>query len=118
MEFTAVVVSAYLPSREPMNLGVLVLDEGTDRLHFRFRTDFAGIADPADLEVLQGMPELIESMAVEMGAMGVLQFLEDRASNTIRLGDRVTIHANDASEAVERAFAKHVADQRSGVSSL
>lgn len=109
MEFTVVVVSAYLPSREPMNLGVLVLDEGTDRLHLRFRTDLAGIGDPLDLEVIQGMPALIESMAVEMGAMGVLLFLEDRASNTIRLGDRVAIHANDAAEAVERAFAEQVA---------
>jgi hypothetical protein len=36
MEYTAVLVAAHLSGREPINLGVLVLDEGTDRLHLRF----------------------------------------------------------------------------------
>ena len=109
MEFTMVVISAHLPGRDPINLGVLVLDEATDRIHLRFRKDFDGSADPLDLEVIQGLPEMIESMSIEMGALGVLQYLEDRASNAIRLGDRVTIHADNATAAVERAFAKHVA---------
>src|ERR1035438_5518456 len=107
MEFRMVLLSAYLPSREPINLGVLVLDEATDRLHFRFRTDFAGVADPLDLEVIQGLPGMIESMAAQMGAWGLLQCLEDRCSNAIRLGQRVTIHADNASDAVELAFAEH-----------
>ena len=85
MEYTAVLVAAHLPGREPINLGVLVLDEGTDRLHLRFRTDFDGI-EPFDEEVIHGVPEMIESMALEMGALRVLQYLEDRASNAIRLG--------------------------------
>ena len=108
MEYTAVLVAAHLPGREPINLGVLVLDEGTDRLHLRFRTDFDGI-EPLDEEVIHGVPEMIESMALEMGALGVLQYLEDRASNAIRLGDRATIRADNATEAVDRAFAAHVA---------
>lgn len=109
MKFIALVVVAHLPSQSPINLGVLVLDEATDRIHIRFRTDLDGMADPLDLEVIQGLPEMIESMAVEMGALGVLQYLEDRASNAIRLGDRVTIHADNATDAVDHAFAKHVA---------
>jgi hypothetical protein len=108
MTFTAVVIAAYLPNRGPVNLGVLVLDETSDRLHIRFRTDLDGIADPLDLEVIRGLPEMIESMAVDIGALGVLLYLEDSASNAIRLGDRVTIHAGNAIEAVEREFAKHV----------
>ena len=108
MEYTAILVAAHLPGREPINLGVLLLDEGTDRLHLRFRTDFDGI-EPLDEEVIHGVPEMIESMALEMGALGVLQYLEDRASNAIRLGDRATIHADNAIEAVDRAFAAHVA---------
>jgi hypothetical protein len=52
---------------------------------------------------------MIESMALEMGALGVLQYLEDRASNAIRLGDRARIHADNAIEAVDQAFAAHVA---------
>ena len=113
MEYTAVLVAAHLPGREPINLGVLVLDEATDRLHLRFRTDFDGI-DPLDEEVIHGVPEMIQSMALEMGALGVLQYLEDRASNAIRLGDRATIRADNATEAVERAFAVHVAQRRGG----
>ncbi len=109
MEFTAIVMSAHLPGRGRLNLGVLVLDEATDRIHIRFRTDLDGIADPLDLEVIRGLPEMIESMALEMGAEGVLLYLEDCASNAIRLGDRLTIHADNALDAVEREFAKHVA---------
>ena len=108
MTFTAVVIAAHLPNRGPINLGVLVLDEAANRLHIRFRTDLDGIADPLDLEVIYGLPEMIESMAAEMGALGVLLYLEDRASNAIRLGDRVTIHADNALDAVEREFAEHV----------
>ena len=65
--------------------------------------------EPLDEEVIHGVPEMIESMALEMGALGVLQYLEDRASNAIRLGDRATIHADNATEAVDRAFAAYVA---------
>jgi hypothetical protein len=109
MQFSAVVVSAHLPSQGPVNVGVLVLDEEADRLRIRFRRDLEGIADPPDLEVLQGMAEMIESLAVEMGSLGVLQYLEDSASNAIRLGDRITINADNAAEALDLAFAKHVA---------
>ena len=38
MKYTAFVVSAHCPAEVPFNLGVLVLDEAADRLHFRFRT--------------------------------------------------------------------------------
>ena len=109
MNFSAVVVSAHLPGRDPLNLGVLVLDEGADRLHIRFRTDIDGIADPLDREVIQGLPEMIESIAREMGAAGLLQYLEDTASNAVRLGDRITIRGKDATEALEHAFAQCVA---------
>ena len=83
MKYTAFVVSAHCPAEVPFNLGVLVLDEAADRLHFRFRTDLNGIADPLDREVIQGLPGMIESMAAEMGTLGLLQFLEDTASNAI-----------------------------------
>jgi hypothetical protein len=114
MEYTAVILAAHLPGREAINLGVLVLDKGADRIHLRFRTDLYGIAEPLDEEVIRGVPEMIESMALEMGALGVLQYLEDRASNAIRLSGRATIHADNATEAVERAFAVHVSQRRGG----
>jgi hypothetical protein len=97
MEFIAVVVSAHLPGRDPVHLGVLVLDEASDRLYMRFRTDLSGIADPVDLKVIQGLPEMIESMAVEMGAMGVLQYLEE-AANAVRLSDRSIFQLKDEHE--------------------
>lgn len=109
MKFIALVVVAHLPSQSPINLGVLVLDEVADRLHFRFRKDLVGVADPLDREVIQGLPGMIESMAAEMGAVGLLQFLENTASNSIRVGERLTIHADTATEAVELAFAEHAA---------
>jgi hypothetical protein len=118
MEFTAVLLAAHLAGREPINLGVLVLDEGTDRIHLRIRTDLDGIADPLDEEVIHGVPEMIESMAVGKGALGVLQYLEDRAPNAILLGDPAAIHADNAAEALERAFMVHVVHRPGGTISL
>ena len=69
-----------------------------------FVRTFNGIADPLDREVIQGLPGMIESMAAEMGALGLLQFLEDTASNAIRVSERITIHADTATDAVELAF--------------
>ena len=109
MEFAAIVVSAHLPRQGPINIGVLVLDEAGDRLYIRFRTDFEGTADPLDLEVIQAMPEMIESLALEMGALGVLQYLEDTASNAIRMGERITIAADTGSDAVDLAFEEYIA---------
>jgi len=108
MDFPAVVVSAHLPEHDPFNLGVLVLDEANGRLHFRFRADLDGIADPLDRQVIQGLPEMIESMAVDMGALGLLECLEDRCSNAIQLGDRVKVEAGTATDAVAVAFATYV----------
>ena len=110
MEFTAIVASAHLPMRDPIDLGVLVLDEATDRLYFRFRTDVDEMADPDDIEVIRGIPGMIESMATEMGALGLLKFLEDCCSNAIRLGERFTVQAENAVEALNREFAKIVAE--------
>jgi hypothetical protein len=114
MTFTAVVIEAHLPSQGPINLGVLVLDETTNRLHIRFRTDLDGIADPLDREVIHGMPEMIESMAADMGAQGLLLYLEDCASNAVRLSGRVEIHADNILDAVEREFARHVGQRHRG----
>jgi preprotein translocase subunit Sec61beta len=59
--------------------------------------------------VIREIPEMFESMALELGAVGLLQYLEDQASNAIRISDRITIHANNATEAVEQAFAQCLA---------
>jgi hypothetical protein len=106
MEFTGIIVSAHLPSRDPIAVGLLVLDEATDRLHFRFRKDVDEISDAPESEVIWEIPELIESMATDMGARGVLLYLEEVASNTFRLGDRFTINAENAIEAIDRESAK------------
>src|SRR5262249_56162860 len=109
MEFIAVVLRAHPPKRDPFNIGVFVVDETTDRLLPRFRTDIADIVDANDAEVLQGMPTMLMSMASEMGAAGLLSWLEDCASNMLRLETRVPLQAASPHQALTRAFSHAIA---------
>jgi hypothetical protein len=108
VEYTYVVVSAHLPARPAVNLGVLLLEESSNRLHFRFRTDVDSLADPEDATVLRGVSEMLAQIAAEDGAAAMLRYLEETASNVIRVTDRSSFEAPCAEDALQRIYAAHV----------
>ena len=108
-EFEYIVVSFHAPSAESINWGVLLVDPASERLHFRFRTDFPiELVNPSDVEVIQGLAEHFIRIAEESGAEALLTWLLDSASNTVRVTNRLGIPARTADEALERVVSKHL----------
>jgi hypothetical protein len=108
VEYTYVVVSAHLPAKPAVDLGILLLDENSDQLHFRFRTDLEDLAEPGDAIVLRGIPETLAQIAAEHGAAAMLSSLEDISSNVVRISDRHTVEAPSATVALDQIYAAHV----------
>jgi SOS-response transcriptional repressor LexA len=105
---TYVLLEAALPGRVVRNIGVLLIDPGTDRAFFRMRASFDDVAEPDDAEVLDALADHIRDCASEMGASAFLDYLEDTASNAIRISDRRTVEVDAFSRVVERLYSENV----------
>jgi hypothetical protein len=108
VEYTYVIVSAHLPARPAVNLGILLLDESSNRLHLRFRANLDSLADPEDATVLSGLSEMLVEIAAEDGAAAVLKYLEDLCSNSLRISERLNFEAPGAEDALAQVYAAHV----------
>jgi SOS-response transcriptional repressor LexA len=97
-----------LPGRAPCTIGVLLLDLDTGRPWFRMRRDFAGIADPDDAEVLEGLEDYIRQSITESGAEAFLHTLEDSLSNTLRVSPRESVSVDAFSRVLDRLYREHV----------
>jgi phage repressor protein C with HTH and peptisase S24 domain len=74
------------------------------------RRDFAGIADPEDAEVLQGLEDHIRQCLAEIGAEAFLETMEDTLSNTLRLSPRESVPVDAFSRVLDRLYREHVED--------
>jgi phage repressor protein C with HTH and peptisase S24 domain len=99
-----------LPGRVPCTIGILLLDPDIGRPWFRMRRDFAGIADPEDAEVLQGLEDHIRQCLAEIGAEAFLETMEDTLSNTLRLSPRESVPVDAFSRVLDRLYREHVED--------
>jgi hypothetical protein len=79
-------------------------------LDTRFRADLDSLAEPDEIEVIRGLPELFVSMAEanEGGGTAVLRYLADLASNGIRVGGPLRLDAPSAAEAIESCLTRFV----------
>jgi len=96
------------PGRAVVNIGVLLLDAGSDRLHLRLRDDWVEVAAPDDVEVLAVLEDDLRSRAENMGASALVASLEDSLSNTLRITDRQRIEVGDFEEALAELYRQHV----------
>jgi hypothetical protein len=101
-------VFAALPSINSQTIGVLLLDVSSNRLHGRFRRDFAELAgDEADW--LRELPDYILQIANELGAYKCVEWLESTLSNAVRISARKHVPIlNCAATTVGELYAKHV----------
>lgn len=102
------VVQVALPGRPKANAGVLLLDPTNDRLHVRLRTEWAGLADPEDFEVLEQLQADLESRGREVGGEALLRELEDLLSHSVLVSERESIAVGDFDKALARLYARHV----------
>jgi len=101
-------LEAALPGRPPHNIGVLLMDPDTDRMHARLRHSFDDIASPEDAEVLETLEEDIRRQSAGLGAEAFLQSLEDSLSNAVRIGERKAVAVDSFSRVLDRLFDEHV----------
>jgi SOS-response transcriptional repressor LexA len=96
-----------IPGRDPLAAGVLLHDASRDRLYLRLRRDWEEIA-PGDAAVLALIELDLAGKATELGADGLLGFMEGTLSNLLRIGDRQPVTVADFSRALDRLYRTHV----------
>ncbi len=101
------VLEAALPEQESQPIGILLLDPATERLQLKARHDWDWVADEDDAEVLESLVSQIESQIEERGRE-TLVWLEDSASNVLRLSDRQSIPMANFQSSLLRLYQKHV----------
>lgn len=97
-----------LPGNGVQTVGVLLLDVKTDTLHVRFRRDWESIANEEDAEVLAELEDDLLLQARERGGAAVLDYLENVASQSIRLTDRQEIAVRDFDKTLAELYREHV----------
>ncbi|MDP2997266.1 MAG: S24 family peptidase [Bryobacterales bacterium] len=103
-----VVLQAALPGRPLENIGVLLLDPATDRVYRRLRRDWDSLAGWEDAEVLELLEDDLAAKAGEMGGAALVQYLEQNASNLIRVTDREAIQLADFEARLNRLYRENV----------
>ena len=105
---TYVLLEAALPGRLPLNIGVLLIDPGTDRGWVRMRAHYDDLADSGDGEVLEALEEDIRRKVSETGAEAYLRSLEDSLSNVVGVSERQTVAVDAFSRVLDRLYDEHV----------
>lgn len=96
-----------LPGRDPVPAGVLLHDPVGDRLYLRLRRDWQDIA-PEEAEVLSLLETDLKTKAAELGAEGLLAYLEGTLSNLLTIGMRSSAMVEDFPRAIERLYRENV----------
>lgn len=89
----------------PMPVAVLLLDSANDKLYVRCREDYASIADPDDIMVLDETMKALQIEARAGSGSVILKSLEDVLSNSIRLTDRISLRTLDIAETLDHLAA-------------
>jgi phage repressor protein C with HTH and peptisase S24 domain len=97
------------PGRHPVPFGVVLVDGDSGKLSARTRDlSFFEHLDEDEFDVLDAMAADLEQKADEMGGLDLLGWLEDSASNFLRVSDRTPIAYSNEEAALGRLFDEHV----------
>ncbi len=102
------VLQLSLPSKAPLNVGILLIDTGTGRLYKKLRRDWRSIADQETAEVLEALDQDFSLKIDEMGGSAFLESLEDTLSNLLLITDREPLTVSNFQTALNRLFEQHV----------
>lgn len=93
------------PGSPVRNIGILLLDPASDRLHLRLTADFG---EEADIEYLSELEKDIADAAREMGAAAFLHWCEDTLSGVLLISEREAVEVDSWTRVLERLFTLHV----------
>jgi len=98
----------YWESRgEQVSAGVLLEDPASNRLYVRMRRDWDEIA-PEDADVLSACQADLNAKGAQMGAAGLVDYLEETLSNNLRISPRREIAVGDFQQSLARLYREHV----------
>ncbi|HYP15078.1 MAG TPA: S24 family peptidase, partial [Bryobacteraceae bacterium] len=101
------VVEIALPGSPVENAGVLLVDPDTDKCHYRFRPDLSDLSED-DAELLEALPQDLETKASEWGALKLLDWLQENASNFIRTTDPDRVMVDSFDKTLNRLYKRHI----------
>lgn len=99
------------PGARPVPYGVLLVDRETDAVAIRTR-EFSHLdeLDEDEYDVLDALTSDLKQKGGEMGGLKLLDWLEDSASNFLRISDRNSIAYTSERVTLDRLFDEHVDD--------
>src|SRR6266487_373605 len=89
-------------------IGILLEDPENNALYVRLRRDWAAFSDDEEREVLELLEDDLLSKARDMGADGLVSWLEENASNLFQVTDRENVLAEDFPRTLNRLYGRHV----------
>ena len=102
------ILSFARPGGGEIPIGILMRDCVRDQLRPRLRHDWGTVADEEDAEVLAALADDLLQVGRQLGAQGLLEYLEDTASHAVRLGPRERIETEDLEQLLDTLYEKHV----------
>ena len=84
------------PGTSPVLAGFFLIDTQNEKLQLRIRREWPEILDSVDREYLESLGPSLANLKEEMGVSGLLTFLDETLSNTLRLSVRLQIHHDGA----------------------
>jgi SOS-response transcriptional repressor LexA len=97
-----------MPGQSDEISGVLLLDKERDELHVKLRNDWMEIASEEDAEVLAEIERDLALKARELGGERLLQWLDEHASHTVRVGSRQEIAVRNFPTTLQRLYRENV----------
>ena len=87
-------------------IGVLLFEHDADKLHVRARVEL-GTVGPDDERVLRLFLTQLSAEADTLSGASILRYLEDTLSNSIRIGERTTIHVHSVNDVLNELAARY-----------
>jgi hypothetical protein len=96
------------PGERLLPVGILLLDTTSGELLIQCRNDWDKFSSGDDLEVLRALSDGLIQLSKELGAVRLLNVLEETFSNSIRITDRQSIASTDIDATLKTLYSTYV----------
>jgi Protein of unknown function (DUF3037) len=93
-----------MPNGEVFPIGVLIYDPAADRLHVRIRQGWKSLPEEQG-EILNSLADDLKRKVDQLGALQVIEWLEDRLSNALQISERHELASADPESELDKLYA-------------
>jgi phage repressor protein C with HTH and peptisase S24 domain len=102
-----VVIEVAIPGAAAQNAGVLLVDPTTKKGYLRVRRDLSELSEE-DADVLEALADDLAVKSEEMSGGELLSWLQENASNFVRVTDREEVMVDRFDRTLQRLYSRHV----------